>query len=187
VINRKSSHKDKTSALCCSEPTFDTDLVPTRRLEDARERKGMSAMKLSPRWRKLLLTIHVVSAVSVLGTDLVLLVLGISSMRGADPQTVYPAAHLVATWLLAPARATRRPSPRHRCAARPTDAVGFAEVLVGDDQAVAHAYPDRRHPLRARAQTGYDCQRRNRAESQLVYRCRAPATGGRPGGGGSRC
>jgi hypothetical protein len=62
----------------------------------------MSAMKLSPRWRKLLLTIHVVSAVSVLGTDLVLLVLGISSMRGADPQTVYPAAHLVATWLLAP-------------------------------------------------------------------------------------
>jgi len=62
----------------------------------------MSAMKLSPRWRKLLLTIHVASAVSVLGTDLVLLVLGISSVRGADPQTIYPAAHLVATWLLAP-------------------------------------------------------------------------------------
>jgi hypothetical protein len=32
----------------------------------------------------------------------VLLVLGISSVRGADPQTIYPAAHLVATWLLAP-------------------------------------------------------------------------------------
>jgi hypothetical protein len=62
----------------------------------------MSAMKLSPRWHKLLLTLHVATAVSVLGTDLVLLVLGISSVRGADPQTIYPAAHLAATWLLAP-------------------------------------------------------------------------------------
>ena len=62
----------------------------------------MSAMKLSPRWHKLLLTVHVATAVSVLGTDLVLLVLGISSVRGADPQTIYPAAHLVAIWLLAP-------------------------------------------------------------------------------------
>ena len=59
-------------------------------------------MKLSPQWRKLLLTVHVATAVSVLGTDLVLLVLGISSVRGADPQTIYPAAHLVATWVLAP-------------------------------------------------------------------------------------
>jgi hypothetical protein len=57
---------------------------------------------LPPPWRKLLLTVHVATAVSVLGTDLVLLVLGISSVRGADPQTIYPAAHLVATWLLAP-------------------------------------------------------------------------------------
>ena len=62
----------------------------------------MSAMKLSPRWHKLLLSVHVATAVSVLGTDLVLLVLGISSVRGADPQTIYPAAHLAATWLLAP-------------------------------------------------------------------------------------
>ncbi len=59
-------------------------------------------MKLSPQWRKPLLTLHVATAVSVLGTDLVLLVLGISSVRGADPQTIYPAAHLVATWVLAP-------------------------------------------------------------------------------------
>jgi hypothetical protein len=59
-------------------------------------------MKLSPRWRKLLLTAHVATSVSVLGTDLVLLGLGISSVRGADPRTIYPAAHLVATWLLAP-------------------------------------------------------------------------------------
>ena len=59
-------------------------------------------MKLSSQWRKPLLTVHVATAVSVLGTDLVLLVLGISSVRGADPQTMYPAAHLVAGWLLAP-------------------------------------------------------------------------------------
>ena len=52
--------------------------------------------------RKVLLTVHVATAVSVLRTDLVLLVLGISSVGGADPQTIYPAAHLVATWLLAP-------------------------------------------------------------------------------------
>jgi len=62
----------------------------------------MSEIKLSPPWRKLLLTVHVATAVSVLGTDLVLLVLGISRVRGADPQVIYPAAHLVATWVLAP-------------------------------------------------------------------------------------
>lgn len=59
-------------------------------------------MKLPSQWRKPLLTLHVTTAVSVLGTDLVLLVLGIASMSGADPQTIYPAAHLVATWLLVP-------------------------------------------------------------------------------------
>ena len=57
---------------------------------------------VSPPRRKLLLTVHVATAVSVLGTDLVLLVLGISSVRAADPQTVYPAADLIATWALAP-------------------------------------------------------------------------------------
>jgi hypothetical protein len=62
----------------------------------------MSAMKLSPRWRKLLLTAHVAAAVSVLGTDLALVLLGISSVGGANPQTIYPAADLIATWLLAP-------------------------------------------------------------------------------------
>ena len=62
----------------------------------------MRYMNLSAPWRKLLLTVHVTTAVSVLGTDLVLLVLGISSVRGADPRTIYPAADLIATWLLAP-------------------------------------------------------------------------------------
>ena len=59
-------------------------------------------MKLAAQWRKALLTLHVATAVSVLGADLVLLVLGIASVGGTDPRTVYPAAHLVATWLLAP-------------------------------------------------------------------------------------
>jgi hypothetical protein len=59
-------------------------------------------MNLPPPWRKLLLTVHVATAVSVLGTDLVLLVLGISSVGGTNPQTIFPAAHLIATWLLAP-------------------------------------------------------------------------------------
>ena len=59
-------------------------------------------MSLPQPWRKLLLTVHVASAVSVLGTDLALLVLGLSSVSGADPQTIYPAANLIATWLLAP-------------------------------------------------------------------------------------
>lgn len=62
----------------------------------------MRNTNLSPPWRKLLLTVHVATAVSVLGTDLVLLVLGISSVRGADPRSIYPAADLIATWLLAP-------------------------------------------------------------------------------------
>ena len=59
-------------------------------------------MKLSPQWRKALLTLHVATAVSVLGMDLALLVLGIASVGGVDPLTVYPAAHLIARWLLAP-------------------------------------------------------------------------------------
>jgi hypothetical protein len=53
-------------------------------------------------WRKLLLTIHVIATVSVLGTDLVLLLLGLASLGGAEPQTIYPAAYLVATRLVAP-------------------------------------------------------------------------------------
>ena len=55
----------------------------------------------SPR-RKLVLTVHIATTVSVLGTDLALLALGLSSVGGADPRTIYPAAHLVSTWLVAP-------------------------------------------------------------------------------------
>jgi hypothetical protein len=51
---------------------------------------------------KLLLAVHVGASVSVLGTDLVLLALGIASVGGADPVTIYPAAHMIGAWLLTP-------------------------------------------------------------------------------------
>ena len=59
-------------------------------------------MVLRPRQRMLLLTIHVTATVAVLGADLALLALGIAGLRGTDPRTVYPAAHLVGQWLAAP-------------------------------------------------------------------------------------
>lgn len=62
----------------------------------------LPARTLSAHRRKLLLSVHVATTVSVLGTDLVLLTLGIASLGGADPQTIYPAAHLVSAWLVAP-------------------------------------------------------------------------------------
>jgi hypothetical protein len=62
----------------------------------------MQSRTLSAPWRKLLLTIHVVATVSVLGTDLVLLLLGLASLNGADPRMIYPAAYLVAARLVAP-------------------------------------------------------------------------------------
>ncbi len=62
----------------------------------------MRNTNLPPLWRKLLLTVHVVASVGLIGTALVLVALGISSVRGADPQTIYPAAYLVEVWLVAP-------------------------------------------------------------------------------------
>lgn len=53
-------------------------------------------------WRKPLLSLHVATTVSVLGTDLVLLTLGIASLGGADPRTIYPATHLASAYLVAP-------------------------------------------------------------------------------------
>ncbi|MGN9808940.1 DUF2269 domain-containing protein [Micromonospora sp. BQ11] len=58
--------------------------------------------RLAPPARKALLTLHVVSSVGWLGADLVLLTLGVAVLRGADPDTVYPVAALVATLLFAP-------------------------------------------------------------------------------------
>jgi hypothetical protein len=62
----------------------------------------MQLMVLPQPWRKLLLTVHVAASVSVLGTDLALLALGAASVGGADPVAVYPAASLIAVWLVTP-------------------------------------------------------------------------------------
>ncbi len=59
-------------------------------------------MRLSPPWRKALLTLHVVSAVGWLGADMVLLTLSIAGRNGADPAVVYPAIGLVGSALLVP-------------------------------------------------------------------------------------
>ena len=42
------------------------------------------------------------ASVSVLGADLALVALGITSIGGADPVTIYPAARLVGVWLVTP-------------------------------------------------------------------------------------
>jgi hypothetical protein len=57
---------------------------------------------MSPRWHRFLLVTHIASAVGILGADLALLAMGVTGARGADPRTVYPAARLVAEWVLAP-------------------------------------------------------------------------------------
>jgi hypothetical protein len=59
-------------------------------------------MRLSPRWRKAALTVHVVTAVGWLGVDLVLLTFGIAGLAGADPGLVYPAQSLIGRALFTP-------------------------------------------------------------------------------------
>jgi hypothetical protein len=55
-----------------------------------------------PGGRTALLTVHIVASVGAIGAALVLLAFGIAGIRGADPHTVYPAAHLVEAWVVAP-------------------------------------------------------------------------------------
>ncbi len=59
-------------------------------------------MRLAPRWRKAVLTVHVVTAVGWLGVDLVLLTFGVAGLTGADPEVVYPAQSLIGRMLFAP-------------------------------------------------------------------------------------
>lgn len=58
--------------------------------------------RLAPRWRKLLLSAHVVTSVGLLGADTAVLALCVAGAGGTDPITVYPAAHLVGARLLVP-------------------------------------------------------------------------------------
>jgi hypothetical protein len=59
-------------------------------------------MVLPPRWRKLVLTVHVITAVGWLGVDLVLLTFGVSGLVGADPELVYPAQSMIGRLLFVP-------------------------------------------------------------------------------------
>ena len=61
-----------------------------------------TGVRLRPAWRNLLLTVHVLATVGLFGADLVLLTLGITSVLGAEPRTVYPAAAAVGKTLLGP-------------------------------------------------------------------------------------
>jgi hypothetical protein len=63
---------------------------------------GSSRRRLSPRWRKLLLTVHVAGSVGLLGVDTTVVALGVAGLRGSDPRTVYPAADLIGGALLLP-------------------------------------------------------------------------------------
>jgi len=57
---------------------------------------------LAPPWRKLFLSVHIIVSVGLLGADAAVLTLCIAGARGADPRTVYPAAHLIGRTLLVP-------------------------------------------------------------------------------------
>lgn len=54
------------------------------------------------RWQRPLLILHIAVSAGLIGVTLVLVALGVSGMRGADPSAVYPVAHLVEVWLAAP-------------------------------------------------------------------------------------
>ena len=71
------------------------------RAHDGGTLSGMSA-KLSPPWRKFVLTVHIATAVGWLGVDLVLLTLGTAGLAGADPEVVYPAQSLIGRMLFTP-------------------------------------------------------------------------------------
>src|SRR5215831_14195902 len=51
---------------------------------------------------RFLLIVHILASVGLFGADLVLVTLGFSVVFGADPSAAYPAAHLVASIVVAP-------------------------------------------------------------------------------------
>ncbi len=58
--------------------------------------------QLSPRGRKTLLAAHLLSAVGLAGVALVEISLGVAGLRGAEPETVYPAMAQIAWTALVP-------------------------------------------------------------------------------------
>lgn len=68
----------------------------------ATEHALSAGLRLSPRARQALLTFHLVTGVGLAGVALVEIVLGVSGLAGAAPETIYPAMALVARTALAP-------------------------------------------------------------------------------------
>jgi hypothetical protein len=52
--------------------------------------------------RRHLVTIHIVTAVALLGVDLALAALGLAGVGETSAETIYPAAHRLGEWLAAP-------------------------------------------------------------------------------------
>jgi hypothetical protein len=60
-------------------------------------------MRFTPKWRKAILTLHLITAVGWLGADMVLLMLGIAGLTGGVGKDVaYPAMSLVGAALFVP-------------------------------------------------------------------------------------
>src|SRR4051812_31933855 len=59
-------------------------------------------MRMTPGWRKALLTLHVITAVGWLGVDLVQLTFAIAGTTGADKAVVYPALGFIGLNLFVP-------------------------------------------------------------------------------------
>jgi hypothetical protein len=64
---------------------------------------GTGTRRLTPRWRKLLLTTHIGASVGLLGIDATVLLLAVTGAQGRDPAAVYPAAQLIGSLALVPA------------------------------------------------------------------------------------
>lgn len=77
--------------------------TPPKELSPALRTPARRGPRLSPPWRKLLLSVHVIVSVGLLGTDTAVLALVTSGWLGdAGPVTIYPAARLLGTDLLLP-------------------------------------------------------------------------------------
>lgn len=99
VYARRCSEGVCVQWMCAQPATGDHRIMPSTSspaiAEPARSR-------LPPPWRKLLLAGHVTVSVGLLGTDSAVLTLVASGWLGTKPITVYPAAHMIGTYLLLP-------------------------------------------------------------------------------------
>jgi hypothetical protein len=56
----------------------------------------------APRRQTVLLTVHLLATASWFGAGLAVTVLGLAGLTGSEPATTYPAARILASWLIAP-------------------------------------------------------------------------------------